>query len=455
MNIITEGKQNSIPIQKVMLFILMFSIALCNNLYNSFAAEVEFPSSPNPVGSGARAMGMGGAFIAVADDATAASWNPAGLTWLERPEVSFVGALFHRTEDNTFQEHPEGSGIQTVSDSNINYFSVAYPFESWGRKMIVSISHQHLYDFSREWDFSIPDSNNVESWDAYYGYSLKGSLTAIGVAYCIRINSQFSLGCTLNIWDDGLSVNEWEYKIFKRRVGTSDDDPFITESYSADRYSFSGLNANFGLLWKINWRLSIGAVLKTPFKADLKHDYSFYQYSDSSAASPYSYNENETLDMPMSYGIGFAYRFSDVSSASLDIYRTEWDDFILTNSNGKQESPITRQSPADSDVDPTHQIRMGAEYLFISPRSNYVIPVRGGIFYDPAPAEGNPDDFFGFSIGSGISYIDRKKDKPLFSFDIAYQCRFGNNVGASILKGWGFSQDVREHTVYSSVIIYF
>ena len=37
---------------------------------------IEFSASPNPVGSGARALGMGGAFIAVADDATSASWNP-------------------------------------------------------------------------------------------------------------------------------------------------------------------------------------------------------------------------------------------------------------------------------------------------------------------------------------------------------------------------------------------
>ncbi|RLC20959.1 MAG: hypothetical protein DRI57_03525 [Deltaproteobacteria bacterium] len=445
-----------------MLFILMFSIALCNNLYNSFAADVEFPSSPNPVGSGARAMGMGGAFIAVADDATAASWNPAGLTWLERPEISFVGALFHRTEDNTYGKHPEGSGIQTVSDSNINYFSVAYPFEHWGRKMIVSISHQHLYDFSREWDFFIEGENEVESWRTDYDHDLEGSLSAVGIAYCIRFNPQFSFGCTLNIWDDGASQNEWENRYASANVKTAGDGSYIhtSDSYSLDRYSFSGLNANFGLLWKVNWRLSIGAVLKLPFKADLRHEHASYsvsQYSDSSepTVEPLFYAADETMDMPMSCGIGFAYRFSDVASASLDIYRTEWDDFILTNSNGKQESPITRQSPADSDVDPTHQIRMGAEYLFISPKSNYLIPVRGGIFYDPAPAEGNPDDFFGFSIGSGIAYINRKKDKPLFSFDIAYQCRFGNNVGASFLKGWGFSQDVREHTVYSSVIIYF
>jgi len=97
-------------------------------------------------------------------------------------------------------------------------------------------------------------------------------------------------------------------------------------------------------------------------------------------------------------------------------------------------------------IDPTHQVRMGAEYLFITP--NYVIPLRGGIFYDPAPAEGSPDDFYGLSLGSGIA-------KGRFIFDIAYQYRFGNDVGTSIMKNLNFSQDVDEHTIYSSVIIHF
>ena len=61
--------------------------------------QVGISSSPNPVGSGARAMGMGGAFIAIADDATAASWNPAGLIQLEKPELSIVGAYFNRKEE--------------------------------------------------------------------------------------------------------------------------------------------------------------------------------------------------------------------------------------------------------------------------------------------------------------------------------------------------------------------
>src|SRR5215475_9229006 len=40
---------------------------------------------------GARSLALGGAFVGVADDATAAWSNPAGLLVLTRPEVSIEG----------------------------------------------------------------------------------------------------------------------------------------------------------------------------------------------------------------------------------------------------------------------------------------------------------------------------------------------------------------------------
>ncbi len=39
---------------------------------------------------GSRAIGMGGAFVAVADDASAIYWNPAGLSRLEKSELTFT-----------------------------------------------------------------------------------------------------------------------------------------------------------------------------------------------------------------------------------------------------------------------------------------------------------------------------------------------------------------------------
>jgi hypothetical protein len=148
----------------------------------------------------------------------------------------------------------------------------------------------------------------------------------------------------------------------------------------------------------------------------------------------------------MSYGLGLAYRFSDELTVAADVYRTEWQDFILTDSNGNQISPISWASKSESDIDPTHQIRIGAEYLFIGKK--YVVPLRGGIFYDPAPAEKDPDDFYGFSLGSGIA-VGR------FIFDIAYQFRFGKDVGEFIFGEREFSQDIYEHTAYLSLIVHF
>ncbi len=44
------------------------------------------------LGVGARALGMGGGFVALADDASAPYWNPAGLPRLERAEMLFMHA---------------------------------------------------------------------------------------------------------------------------------------------------------------------------------------------------------------------------------------------------------------------------------------------------------------------------------------------------------------------------
>jgi len=440
------------------LFILKTIPCIAQNETNAnIMQRVEIPSSPNPVGSGARALGMGGAFIAVADDATAASWNPAGLSILDRPEVSFVGAAFHRIEDNSFRIYPKADGDQTVSDLNLNYLSAAYPFTAWNRHMVVSLNYQHLYDFTRKWNFPIGYSGENAIYDQNTDYQSEGSLSALGLAYCILITPQISLGLTMNIWDDELTDNKWETKLFQWGEGTDNGNRFTEEIQSFDRYLFSGINFNLGMLWRNvgDTALTIGAVIKTPFEADLDHEHSFKvftQYPDLTSRHDYSdlteYNRGESLDMPLSFGMGFAYRFSDVLTASLDIYTTRWDDFIMTDADGREISPITGKSPGESDIDPTWQVRAGGEYL-VYQTADYLFPLCFGAFYDPAPAQGSPDNFFGFTIGSGVAH------KKWFTFDIAYQYRFGNNVGSSILNEWGFSQDIQEHTVYSSVIVYF
>ncbi|MEI6787344.1 MAG: hypothetical protein WCL49_02580 [bacterium] len=106
-------------------------------------------SAPLPSGSGARALGFSGAFTALADDATAASWNPAGLIQLERPEASVV---FRAGWEN--QQHRSSSdnflASQDDFDSqNLNYFSVAYPFRAASRNAVFALNYQEAYDFTQ------------------------------------------------------------------------------------------------------------------------------------------------------------------------------------------------------------------------------------------------------------------------------------------------------------------
>ena len=437
----------------ILCFLLVIcSISLC---FSQPIQRIEITSSLNPVGSGARAIGMGGAFIAVADDATAASWNPGGLIQLELPEISFVEDIFHRIENNNFGANPEASGSQHLKKYDINYLSVVYPFHFLRYNMITSLSYQYLYDFTRKWDFSITQvSDNELSVNHNILYEQDGGLSALGLAYSIEVTPQFSFELTLNIWDDDICPNRWEKKSYQSGLGVSNGHPFSFESFSFERYSLRGINVNLGILWSYRDKLKIGAVLKTPFEADLNHQL------DSNSSLHYQNPEDkkgdvidsialtmdEKLNMPVSYGVGIAYRSCDRFTLSLDIFRTEWDDFIITDSHGNQISPISGLSINDSDISGTYQVRIGSEYLIINPK--YIIPIRCGIFYDPTPSEGSSDDYYGFSLGSGIK-VGR------FDFDLAYQYRYGNNVGTSIFQNLNFSQDVYEHTFYISMIYHF
>jgi len=427
---------------------------------SAYSQSIEISSTPNPVGSGARAVGMGGAFIAIADDATAASWNPGGIVQLEKPELSFVVSAFHRKEKNNLGVHPESSGYQSVSDIDLNYFSVTYPFVYLDRNMVVSLNYQHLYDFKREWDFPMAFMNESETTTSRISTENDGGLSAIGIAYGIQFTPNISFGLSLNIWDSWPGKNKWSEKhqekeagIIYSPLGSDFDQRQETEYWGNDQYDFNAVNVNLGVMWELNHKIKLGVVFKSPFKATLEHDSAYITkvtfkmpgLPDDIDITPYHMRTEEELVMPMSYGLGVAYAYANNLRFSMDIHRTHWNNFVLRRDNGVELCPLNGQPTEKVNIKQTHQVRMGMEYNFI--KSTYVTSFRSGLFYDPAPAQGNPDDYYGFSLGLGIKFGS-------YAMDTSYQFRFGNDVGDTLLKQYDFSQDVQEHTFLMSFIYY-
>lgn len=71
---------------------LFLSLGLLLIAQGSSGGASKYAGEFLSLGVGARPMGMGGAYAAISDDASAIYWNPAGLTHLSRRQVLFMHA---------------------------------------------------------------------------------------------------------------------------------------------------------------------------------------------------------------------------------------------------------------------------------------------------------------------------------------------------------------------------
>jgi long-subunit fatty acid transport protein len=445
------------------LVVSLFALTLALISHVNAQERIEIPSSFNPVGSGARAMGMGGSFISIADDATAASWNPAGLIQLRKPEVAVVFSATELNEDLDFSLASEASGEQSSSSTDLNYFAVSVPCSSntCGKNMVFSLNYQRLFDLTREWDFTLNRQSDLLDLEQDYQHQQTGALYALGAAYAVQLTDNFTVGLTLNFWDSYQSSNDWTNRYNIEGEGTITDIEVQEVSTFYDDYDFEGFNYNLGFVWNVyqkgKQKWVLGAVYKSEFDADITKSSStmtqqtFPDFPDSSFSdSTGPIVENQEITFPSSIGVGAAFQWDDYVTVSLDVYRTDWSSFVLTAEDGSSISPISGRSSAEVTVADTTQIRMGVEYRIISQDAgkNYIIPLRAGLFRDPIAADENAENAYGLSLGTGIAY-------ETCVFDIAYQYRWANDVGTSYLSGLGFSQDINEHQLFGSMFYRF
>ncbi len=168
---------------------------------------------------GARALGMGGAFIAIADDATASEANPAGLTLLFRPEVSIHGRHSSVSVDvvdfnalaalqglnasrffgpplaggdtvgNAFADPTEAAFDHSVDE--ISFASYVKPFEGY----TFSVYFQRSADFSARNSFRAFDDGFLDIYQTRQELTL--SLESLGISAAFKAGNFLSVGFSL------------------------------------------------------------------------------------------------------------------------------------------------------------------------------------------------------------------------------------------------------------------
>ena len=147
-------------------------------------------------GVGARALGMGGAYVAHADDATAGYWNVAGLDALSVPEGAFMHA-------------ERFDGIVSF-----DYAAVAWPLTE--RSTVgVSFVRSAVDDIATTLDALDPATGLPRPDAADYVEYFSAADNALFLSYARGVNEAMALGATAKVVRRGIGefASAWGYSV--------------------------------------------------------------------------------------------------------------------------------------------------------------------------------------------------------------------------------------------------
>jgi long-chain fatty acid transport protein len=176
---------------------------------------------------GARSLGFGGAFAALADDATAAYANPAGLVQLAAPEVSFETRFWRRSPSfiagGRTDGEPTGIGIDTrkglvygrdhSQDFGPSFASVVIPKGRWS---FAVYGHQLAqFEQSAESQGFFSDEDFFFPFGLFRSAALRETVdlevTTAGTAAGWRMNDRLSFGLGIVVSDVSLKARSDTY----------------------------------------------------------------------------------------------------------------------------------------------------------------------------------------------------------------------------------------------------
>ena len=332
---------------------------------------------------GARALGMGGAFIGLADDATAAVTNPAGLVILQRPELSAeVKFTRFRNQINDFSNNTFEAPTATVhgrafddSVTTPSFFSLVFPSE----RLVAAVYVRELVNFESQFQTEGPFIP-VPGFQLFRLFPVQSRIEVtgldIGAGVGINLSKQHPL-----LPDIGASI-EFSYGVIHSKLQRFDFTSFEPADFSPTNVrstnlvdgSDIGVGFNIGALWRPLKELSVGAVYRRGPRYNMRET-----LENGPTLGPGTRNFTDfSLKVPDVYGVGAAIRPIDRLTISADVVRIRYSQ-MLQGLN----LLVTVNPPrvADYKLDDATEFHVGAEYIMFL--GTIPIAARAGFYTNP------------------------------------------------------------------------
>lgn len=416
----------------------------------------------NEEGFGARALGMGGAYTALADDYSGIYWNPAGLASISKngmhAELSHLQfsneALYNGELTNNNQGFTKLKSIGFVMPLPTTRGSLVI---AGGFNRVLDYD-DHLYfegvgDLSNDLGFEIED----EFGDVvFYPFDenvyrqeevrTEGSLKQWSIGGAIALSPNFTMGLTTS-----LVHGEEEYSFaFSQfddldiyNVFPGDFDEYTVNQYlQSDYYAF---NLKLGGMVDLNKMIKVGGVITFPstYFVEETHSFNDYLYFDDGTydpvedsgiwdyhvKTPYIFDAGVAITNKL-FTISGSARYRDWSQT-----RFEVDDFDFDDETYQQI--LDENNILAREYDQTVEYRLGAEVLL----PGFNTKLRGGYTYVPNPIRGSDEDSSTYS--AGVSF---KVDDDV-SLDISFLKKDWTRESWDVYTPEGITEDISTNKI--------
>lgn len=391
------------------LFVLVLVFGLAVSLQAQFKPHYTYYN----FSFGARALGLGNAFTAVADDLSAVFWNPAGMAEFKFPEFyasyrknSMTGV--YDAQSNPSVDYTEAFNYNFESDlKNFDFLAVSVPAHFWDMKWTFGLSYYRLIPYSmkgEEVSRLTTDSLSYIGFKDTVTFMGEGGVDVLGFTAAYYFSDYFSLGVTMQqFFNSGTS----DYHYVSDSVSYPHDYRRVTTE------KIEGRNFILGMIFKPMEDVVVGMTYRTRLK-----DYfsSEYTQTDTVGAAGTSGSSRTRMVFPARLSAGVMVRLFPTVQLSADYSIYYWSLGSVANYFGATEDVEFPMTSASAYPQEDYQnFRMGLQVKV--PYQRMVMFLRTGLFTEKAlfsDSTGGTVKVTGYSFGVGANL------SPMLSIDFGY-----------------------------------
>ncbi|MEE8340676.1 MAG: hypothetical protein V3R52_01115, partial [Candidatus Neomarinimicrobiota bacterium] len=375
----------------------------------------------NEEGFGMRALAMGGAYTALADDYSGIYWNPAGLAAIDKTGIYAELSHLQFSNDALYMGNPISNNQGFTKLKSIGF---VMPLPTSQGSFVIAGGYNRVLDYddhlyfegfggsSNDIGFEIEDDNGETYFypfdqDVYRQEEVnsEGGLRQWSIGGALALSSNFTIGLTTSLVHGNEEYN-YEFSQF-------DDDNLYNEypgdfdEYTVNQYlqsEYYAVNLKFGGMVELNNMLKIGGVITLPSKYYVEETHSFSDnlYFDDGTNDPTEDSGiwDYQVKTPFIFDAGIAFtnkmitlsaatRYRDWSQTRFDINKHELNDQDYY-SIASENNYLAR------DYDQVLEYRFGGEIMI----PGFNTKLRAGYTLIPSPLRNSDDDRITYSAGA-------------------------------------------------------